>query len=222
MNIVKPDVEFIYGPESESKMKKVLEKIIRKCYKSENKITEDDSSAEDLIQKVFVRQHYAMLEHISFTYAVTCDRGVSHEIVRHRLASYAQESTRYCNYANDKFSGSINVIDLATGFEYNFNSETDVEKYEEWKAAMLDAEKHYMKLIELGAAPQEARSVLPNSLKTEIVITMNIREWLHFLNLRWKGTTGAPHPQMKEVAKMIRDDLIERYPFVMGKCAQLI
>ena len=221
MKTVKPSIEFIAGYE-EDQMLKIIEKIARKCYKSEALISEDTSSAKRMLKNLFDRNHTAMVEHVGITYSVICDRGVTHEIVRHRLGSYAQESTRYCNYSMGKFGSEITVIDISTGFEYNFNDEEDVKKYEEWIAAMDDAEKHYMKLIDLGATPEEARSVLPNSLKTEIVITYNLREWAHFMNLRCFGTTGKPHPQMKEVADMIREDMIERYPFICGECMQLL
>ena len=108
------------------------------------------------------------------------------------MASYSQESTRYCNYSNDKFDNQIRCIDIATGFEYDLNNETDKKKYEIWNMAMQDAEKHYFEMLELGAKPQEARSILPNSLKTELVMTMNIREWRHFFKLR---AAAAVHPQ---------------------------
>ena len=221
MNIIKPSVEFIAGYD-EMTMLKIIEKIARKCYKSEDKITEDGESAKRMVKMLFDKNHLAMVEHVGITYSVICDRGVTHEIIRHRLGSYAQESTRYCNYSYGKFGNEITVIDLSTGFDYNINNEDDRAIYEEWQKAMDDAERHYMKMIEHGATPQEARSVLPNSLKTEIVITYNLREWLHFFELRFIGTTGAPHPQMREVAKMLYEDAIKRYPYILGTCAQLM
>ena len=160
-----------------------------------------------------------MFDHESITYKVICDRGVSHEIVRHRIGAYAQESTRYCNYNSGKFGSEISVIDISSGFNYNLSKEEDIVKLNEWMNAINDAEKHYNRLIELGAKPEEARSVLPNSLKTEIVITYDISEWVHFMKLRYYGTTGKPHPQMKEIANLIRLDMIKRYPFIFGECA---
>lgn len=213
-NIVKSKVIFEKG-DNEKNMLHNLEKIARTCYKSEDKMTE--GSAQRLIKNLFNRNHMAIMEHEYITYRIICDRGVTHEIVRHRIANYAQESTRYVNYSSDKYNSEINVIDIATGFNYNLKDEKDCKKYDEWMEAMEDAEAHYMKLIELGATPQEARSVLPNSTKTEIVVTMNIREWLHFLKLR---TDKAAHPQMREVANMIKDDLLVRYPFIFGECAK--
>lgn len=139
-------------------------------------------------------------EHLDLTVRITCDRGVTHEIVRHRPASYAQESTRYCNYSKNKFDSSISVIDIASGFDYDLTDPNTCEKYLEWNNAMKDAETHYMNLIKLGATAQEARSVLPNSLKTEIVMTANIPEWKHFFKLR---CDKSAHPQMQEVATLI-------------------
>ena len=131
------------------------------------------------------------------------DRGVSHEIVRHRPASFAQESTRYCNYSKDKFGNSITVIRPL------FFKEDSVEMAA-WESAMHSVEKSYFSLLEMGCTPQQARTVLPNSLKTEIIMTANVAEWKHFLNLRSRGITGAPHPQMKEVADMVMSEIGNR------------
>ena len=143
---------------------------------------------------------------------------MTHEIVRHRVASYCQESTRYCNYANERFDSQIRCIDIATGFQYDLNNETDVKKYEIWKQAMDDAEKHYFAMLELGAKPQEARSILPNSLKTELIMTMNLREWRHFFRLR---AAKAAHPQMRELAIMILKEFMKRYPVFFEDLAEL-
>lgn len=200
MIIREAEIEIIDMPDYEKVLKK-LEIIGRVCYKSEDLIT--DESAEGFIErKILDNGHESVIEHENVTIKVTCDRGVTHEIVRHRIASYSQESTRYCNYAKDKFGNSITVIDLATGFGYDLNNPADKKKYDIWTAAMEDAEKHYFAMIEAGALPQEARSVLPNSTKTEIVMTMNLREWRHFMRLR---TSKAAHPQMREVANKILD-----------------
>ena len=142
---------------------------------------------------IIKRGHEAVLEHCSFTVKFICDRGVSHEIVRHRVASYCQESTRYCNYSKDGFGSEITVIKPC------FLAE-DSDGMKEWKSAMRFAEDHYFSLLDFGCSPQEARSVLPNSLKTEVVMTANIREWRHFLKLR---CSPAAHPQMREVALIL-------------------
>ena len=141
----------------------------------------------------------ALLPH---TVLFVCDRGVSHEFVRHRPASYGQESTRYCNYANGKFGSEITVI------EPLFYAD-DEQKYNTWKTLCLLAEQNYNRLIEMGSTAQEARDILPTSLKTEIFITATENEWQHIVNLRYHGTTGAPHPQMKEVMAIALPQLEE-------------
>jgi thymidylate synthase (FAD) len=179
---------------------KQIEKVGRTCYKSEDKITDD--SAVKFVAGLIKRGHEAMIEHFSITVRFICDRGVSHEIVRHRIgASYAQESSRYCNYANDKFGSEITVISPEGGIMLDTKMidlplETIDMIISEWMLSMEDAERHYMKLLELGATPQIARGVLPTSLKTEVVVTMNLRSWRHLLQLR---TAIAAHPQMREI-----------------------
>lgn len=197
----------------------LLEAAGRTCYLSER--VEGDTT-EKFIQRIMKRKHWSVLEHGHLSVRMVCDRGVTHELVRHRIASYSQESTRYCNYSGDKFGGEIKVIDLATGFKYDLNNPKDLAKYEEWMAAMKDAERHYMRMLELGATPQEARSVLPTSTKTEIVVTMNVREWRHFLEMRWVGVSGTPHPQMQEIAEKVYDLLATYYPILFEDLKALI
>lgn len=206
MMIQKPGVEIV-GADSYGEMLRRIERIGRVCYKSEDKI--EEGSAEKFIRGIIRRGHESVIEHGTITVKFICDRGVSHEIVRHRIASYSQESTRYCNYVKEKFGRQIACIDLATGFQYDLNNETDRRKYDVWMAAMQSAEESYFKLIELGATPQEARSVLPNSLKTELVVTMNLREWRHFFRMR---ADKAAHPQCREVACMLLERLAKDYP----------
>lgn len=139
-------------------------------------------------------QEHAYKAHKHFTFHFICDRGVTHEIVRHRPASYAQESTRYCNYSKDKFGGEITCIKPA------FYDEWDGESQFYFEQSLNKAEDCYLRMLERGRSPQEARAVLPNALKTEIVMTANCVEFDHFFNLRSNGTTGTPHPDMKVVA----------------------
>ncbi len=206
MIIEKPSFEILSTDTYEDMIARV-EMAGRVCYKSESNISEGTAAA--FIKNILKRGHESVIEHASITARVICDRGVTHEIVRHRVASYSQESTRYCNYSKDKFDNQIRCIDIATGFEYNLNDETDKKKYEIWKQAMEDAERHYFDMLNLGAKPQEARSILPNSLKTELIITMNIREWRHFFKLR---ADAFAHPQMRELARMMLVCFIEKYP----------
>lgn len=210
MKIVKPSIEILTDTSYETMLRKI-ELAGRVCYKSEDKIREE--SAESFIRGIIQRGHESVIEHESISVKVICDRGVTHEIVRHRIASYSQESTRYCNYTGEKFGSEITVIDLATGF--GWTPFEDREKWAIWLNAMNAAEQYYHELIAAGAKPEEARSVLPNSTKTEIVMTMNLREWRHFIRLR--GSRAA-HPQMREVATMIRDKFVERYPVFFEGC----
>lgn len=203
---VNPSIEILSDTSYETMLKKI-ERAGRVCYKSEDKIS--DNSAEGFIRAIIKRGHESVIEHENISVKVICDRGVTHEIVRHRIASYSQESTRYCNYTGDKFGGQISCIDIATGFQYDMDSEADRKKWNIWNAAMEAAEKYYFEMIEAGAKPEEARSVLPNSLKTEIVMTMDLREWRHFIRLR--GSRAA-HPQIVEITAMIRDEFAKRYP----------
>lgn len=196
MKIIKPDVKFITPVDGATILKR-LEQCGRVCYKSEDKITE--GYAEKFITGIIKRGHEAVLEHCSFTVKFICDRGVSHEIVRHRMASYCQESTRYCNYSKDGFGNEITVIEPCF---WDKNSLAGKVKMDCWRIAMRDAEDAYFALLDEGCTPQEARSVLPNSLKTEVVMTANIREWRHFLKLR---CSPAAHPQMREVALILLD-----------------
>jgi len=179
-----------------------IERAGRTAYKSEHKITPD--SAEKFVKMILDLGHESVIEHEKVTVRVICDRGISHEIVRHRIASYTQESTRFCNYSKGRFGNEITVIKPCFWDDGS-------KEYKIWRDAMENAERAYMELIKLGAKPEEARSVLPNSLKTEIVITMNLREWRHFFKLR---TSKRAHPQMREVATSLLQAFKERIPII--------
>src|SRR3989304_6204815 len=206
MKIVKPSIE-ILGILDQTSILKHLELVGRTCYKSEDKITE--TSCIEFVRKIIKSGHHAIIEHFDISVRVICDRGVTHEIVRHRIASYAQESTRYCNYASGKFGNQITVIEPC--FWHKGYGNIELEKYKIWKETLKNIESAYLKLISLGASPQEARSILPNSLKTEIIIKFNLREWRHFLTLR---TSKAAHPQMREVANMILSEFKAKLPII--------
>lgn len=181
---------------------KRIEKAGRICYKSEDRITAE--SAEAFARKLIERGHESVLEHESITVRFVCDRGVSHEIVRHRIASFSQESTRYCNYSGNRFGNQITFIKPCF-------LEEGTGGYKLWKQAMFVAEKEYFELLNWGCTPQEARSVLPNSTKTEVVMTANLREWRHFLKLR---TATAAHPQMRELTVPLLEELQRQIPVV--------
>jgi thymidylate synthase (FAD) len=189
-----------------------IERAARTCYKSEDAACE--GSAEKMVRRLIKSGHEAMLEHASLSVRFICDRGVTHEIVRHRMASYAQESTRYCNYGKDKFGSEVTYVDLAPGIDIEDKLSAD-QAYAvmlEWEVACQDAERHYLRMLELGASPQIARSVLNNSTKTEIVVTMNLREWRHFLKLR---CAPDAHPQMCEIAFLMLNTFRERLPVIV-------
>lgn len=202
--IIRPHMD---GPDARNVIYQLIEQAGRTCYKSEDKITPE--SAAKFVAGIVRRGHEAMLEHASMTVKFIVDRGVSHELVRHRLASFAQESTRYCNYSNDKFGNEITVI-------RPFFFKEGTYEYMTWKGACQDAEVRYMGLLREGVSPQQARSILPNSLKTEVIMTANMREWRHFFRLRAAGETGAPHPQMSEVAVPLFKEVRAYMPELFG------
>lgn len=211
MKIIKAGYEIMDELDGAAILRKI-EKVARTCYKSEDKIT--DGSAEKMVKALIKSGHEAMLEHFSFSVKFIVDRGVSHELVRHRLASFAQESTRYCNYGNEKEITVIEPCYLAGGRGASLVYTPKSSQYSVWSHACRTAELDYMKLLRNGATPQEARSVLPNSLKTEVVMTANLREWRHFFKLRALGTTGKPHPQMVEVVLPLLEECKKRIPVV--------
>jgi len=194
----------IMTPLKSDEILKHLELVGRVCYKSEDKIT--DTSAAAFIAKIIERGHEAIIEHYGISVKFIVDRGVSHELVRHRIASWAQESTRYCDYSKGKYGGEISFIRPFFWTEGDQLPYAESE-YKDWMDAMTYAESAYMKLMEKKASPQEARSVLPNSLKTEVVMTANLREWRHFFILR---TADAAHPQMREVTRPLLIEFAEK------------
>ena len=179
----------------------LIERIARVSYKSEDKIA--PGSAKPLIERLIKSAHDSVLEHASVTVLLVTDRGVTHELVRHRIASFTQESTRYCNYGSGRFEGGITVIDPAA----DLNSEVR----DAWRRSVQGAEEAYLRLTRLGVKPQIARAVLPTSLKAEIAITANVREWRHILKLR---CAPDAHPQMRELMCKVRDEFISRWPLL--------
>jgi thymidylate synthase (FAD) len=213
MRLIKPSIEFIWATENPLK---VIEKAGRTCYKSEDRITNE--SAERFVKMLIDNGHEAMIEHASASYRFICDRGVTHEIVRHRLFSFAQESTRYCSYKEtvafiippwlaEIQQGEFSDDELSS----NNSSPSSDEPSQIWLQNMLQQEQVYHQLLQSGWHPQQARSVLPNSLKTEIVITGNLRQWRQFFKLR---CDKSAHPQIREVAYMALEDIKTRIPIV--------
>lgn len=211
MNIIKPSFAWINGtaPDYNALLGTITD-AGRVCYQSESNANSNADFVRDLIR----RGHESVLEHANIGVKIICDRGVTHEYVRHRIAAYSQESTRYCNYVKDKFGGSITYIDITEGIRLcpvtsKLPGSVIADIIAEWLDACADAEQHYMRMIELGASPQIARSVLNNSTKTQLAVTFNIREWRHFFRLRYDKTA---HPQMREIAGMLLREFKMRYP----------
>ena len=198
MEIIKPSFEILGQINGEEIIKKI-ELAARNCYKSEEHIG-DIERTKKFISGIIKSGHESVIEHCSISARVICDRGVSHEIVRHRIASYSQESTRYCNY---KTKGLV-FIKPCFWEEDNVN-------YTNWFDLMMLIEQKYNAMIYFGATPQEARSILPNSLKTEIIMTLNLRSWRNFFKQR---TSNHAHPQIREIARPMLDEFKRLIPVI--------
>lgn len=241
MKIILPSYE-ILTPISDEGIKELqrIEQAARTCYKSEDKITEDGESAKKLVSNLIKRGHEAMLEHSQLSVKFITDRGVSHELVRHRIASFAQESTRWCDYSNGKFDEMLTFI-IPSEFNewykaniehldaYNkflesasmgntlYGYETILETHEkpngfgQWMWGIAQCERVYKSMRLNGCSPQLARSILPNSLKTEIVVTANYREWRNILKLR---TAPDAHPDIRSLFNELLKDLKSRIPLI--------
>jgi len=202
MKIVEPDY-LILTPINGEEVLHTLERVARTCYKSEGKI--EDGSAERMIKMLIKNGHEAMIEFFDITVRFVHNRGFSHEMVRHRLCSFAQESTRYCNYSADKFGGEITVI------QPYWLDENHPGLENKWFMAMKETEKSYFQLLEMGLPAQAARGVLPNDLKTEINVKANLREWRQIFKLR---CSPAAHPDMRRVMIPLLRELKERIPII--------
>lgn len=210
MKLVKPKVE-VLDKLNGTEILKRIEKIARTCYKSEDKISEDDSSARKLVTNLINSKHEAMLEFVDVTVKFTCSRSIAQEITRHRLASFAMESQRYCAYNKDKFGNEVTFV-LPSWVNDNESTELFIQ-------TLKNAELTYFELLNKGLKAQESREVLPNATKTELNMKANLREWRHFFNLR---CSQAAHPdirvlaldllkQFHEVIPIIFDDLYDKY-----------
>lgn len=210
MKIINAGFEILTQVNGEEVLKH-LEKCGRICYQSNHKVT--PTSAPDFIKSIIKSKHETILEHYSISVLIVCDRGISHEIVRHRLASYSQESTRYCNYSKEDFGSEITFIKP-------FYLDEKSDSYIMWLNSCKEAEDTYFEMLNFGHSPQEARAILPNSLKTQLVMTANLRQWRHFFKLRALGTTGKPHPQMKEIAVPMLKEFNSLIPVVFEDLIQ--
>lgn len=206
MKIIEPKYEILTDI-SEGGIKELqqIERVARVCYKSEDKITPDGESAKKLVRFLVNQGHEAMLEHSQLSVLFTCDRGVANELVRHRIASFAQESTRYCNYGKEKFGGELTFVKPSYLSEYT-------PEYDAWEDACLEARNSYLFMVnERKMRPEQARCVLPLCLKTEIVVTANYREWRNIFKLR---TPVAAHPQMRELMCPLLKEVQKKIPVV--------
>ena len=232
MRLIAPSVEILDFPDKAHIFQK-LETAARTCYQSDGKtqlcpICKGQGSVEcaecsecqglgtltgrSLLERIIKRGHHSVLEHVSMTVRVICDRGVTHEFVRHRVGvAFSQESTHFCNYCNDSFGNEIKVIIPSFWAE-------DDPRYRVWLRAMQHAEEAYMELIQLGAIAKQARTVLPNSLKAELIVTGNVRAWRHFFSLRAVPTA---HPQMQEIACMIQKEFQQRVPVLFDSATAM-
>ena len=186
------------------KIMKNIERACRTCYRSEGKITDD--SYKNLIKNCITRGHESVLEHEKITVRLYCDIGVYKDITRHRHASFSIESTRYCSYDKDKYSNQISVM--------NPVYIEDKEIYDEWKTAMEEMEKHYMKMKALGATTDMCREVLPHSTAAEVTMTSNIREWKHIFSLRCNNHV---HPAVRQVMIPLLKYFKEEMPIIFDE-----
>lgn len=205
MKFIEPSFEIISDDFTRENVLTRIELSARTCYKSEDKICE--GSAVRMLNNLIKRDHTAMIEHApNLSVRFICDRGVTHEIVRHRLFSFAQESTRYVNYKNKGMQFILPEWIKGKEREYLLNGDidylTDLEELLTYSDTMsfvdacVHSEDSYNELIEGGWTPQQARAILPNCVKTEIVVTGNVREWRNAFKLR---TDKSAHPQMREI-----------------------
>lgn len=206
MIVIDQDVELVhmtpYAP-------RVIEAAGRTAYRSEDRIT--DESADSFVRMIIARGHESVLEHASATYRITCDRGISHELVRHRLTSPTQESTRFCNYSKGKFDGQIRAV---CPVEIDLGGNEEARQV--WKSVMVACESGYLELLRMGFKPGCARGVLPTNLATTVVLTANLREWRHIIRTR---TAPAAHIMMRDVMFRVFDDLRMRAPSVFDDLA---
>ncbi len=223
MRFIKPSYKIIDPLNPEYIIRKI-EKCGRICYKSDE--SDEFEKAKEFVRKRIETKHDSIIEHFSFSVIFIIDRGISHEMVRHRLASFSQESTRYVNFCKNKFGNQLTFIipewlpDLEEG-EYYYNISNEVchdkkpfvidEITSKFIKELLEIENLYMTLIKNGWTPEKARYILPNGIKTEIVVTANLREWRHILKLR---TEVYSHPQMREIMRPLVSELKSKIPII--------
>ena len=202
MRLIKPKVEILDNINGEDILKRI-EQVARTCYKSEDKISEDSSSARKLVTNLINSKHEAMLEFVDITVKFTCSRSIAQEITRHRLASFAMESQRFCAYNKDKFGNEVTFV-LPSWVNDNESTELFIQ-------TLKNTELTYFELLNKGLKAQESREVLPNATKTELNMKANLREWRHFFNLR---CSQAAHPDIRVLALDLLKQFHDRIPII--------
>ena len=207
MRVIQPSYELtFFRPESDITQMQFMEKVVRTCYKSEGII--DDGTDVKLLRKIRKRGHLAMFEFGWFAAHITADRGFTHEMVRHRLGSFAQESTRYCNYSKDRHGREITCLQEGLSDSYSVQILTDIQER---------CEAAYLALLQAGNRPEIARAALPISLKAEIWVAANFREWRHIFRMR---CDKAAHPTMRTVMHPLFQDVYKKYPIIFEDQAE--
>lgn len=219
MKLIKPSVEILDELHGDTILK-ILERVARTCYKSEDKITENTDSAKRLVKTILTNRHASILEFVNVTVKFTCSIGCAREITRHRIGSYSQESTRYCNYTQDKFDNQLTFIipewaNLEEG-EYHSMEVSEINNDKEYifTRACLAADGAYTALIDGNCKPEQAREVLPLCTKTEINVQYNLREWMHFFELR---CSNHAHPEIRNLAKTVLKEFHNKIPLIFDE-----
>ena len=208
MKIIDPSFEFIHAPAREEAYR-VIAAAMRNCYRAE--LNTMPATDEQMVEKAVKLNHLSLLEFVDVTVNITCDRGVTHELVRHRLCSFAQESTRYCSYNGEKFGRELTFVRPSWVVKDPECATDTSEKYQDWLAHMYSSEKAYMAMLDHGASAQEARAVLPNSLAAKIAVKANLREWIYIFRMR---CDVPAHPDMRATMKPILASMLDLYPVV--------
>ena len=199
MIIVEPSYEILRITDNPLEL---IELAGRVCYKSEDRI--DEESHKRFIRMIMKNHHESVIEHSLLTVRFIINRAIANELIRHRIASYSQESTRYVSYNKDKFNNQISVI---KPMDFGENHVAEFA----WRRSCEEAERSYLQMLENGTQPQIARDVLPLCLKTEIVMSANFREWKYVFKMR---CDKSAHPQMRELMISLREECRNRIPII--------
>jgi thymidylate synthase (FAD) len=216
-NLVVQSFGLINPPDEDTIIKSIVD-AARVCY-----LTEDMSAPDankKLFDKLWERKHLAMFEHAHIAARLVVDRGVTHELVRHRIGvAFAQESTRYCNYSTNRLGNEIKVISPFKTAITDYERAGGDPAKAAWWSAVSTAEESYFKMIKNGYPPEIARSVLPTCTASTIVVTANIREWFHIFSLR---AQPEAHPAMRSIMYEVLRKFVTLYPFIFGRIKEYL